>query len=115
MIQYAIDFNAAYPPHQRHSKTSRASAAASAPKFSSRMLSLLDLFNSKAWDGITDQEGQALTDLSGDSYRPLRVMLTKNGLIEDSGLTRKTEHGRFATVWRITAEGRVKAREMQHG
>lgn len=115
MMQAALNFSQDYPPHQRHSATSRASAAATAPKFSTRMLSLLELFSVRGWEGITDQEGQSLTMLSGDSYRPLRVTLTKNGLIEDSGLTRKTEHGRFAVVWRISADGRVKIREVKNG
>lgn len=115
MIQCALDFTAAYPPHQRNSATSRASAAAIAPKFSARMVSMLELFSNRGHMGLTDQEGQAITIMSGDSYRPLRVTLAKKGLIAESGLTRKTEHGRFASVWRITSEGQAKLREVANG
>lgn len=114
-MQCALDFTAAYPPHQRNSATSRASAAATAPKFSARMVSMLELFSDRGDLGLTDQEGQAITMMSGDSYRPLRVTLARNGLVSESGLTRKTEHGRFASVWRISNEGKAKLREVANG
>jgi hypothetical protein len=103
-MQIDIDFTAVdLPPHQRHSQTSRASAAAIAPKFSERMHQLLGRF---AIQGMTDLEGQQQTQISGDSYRPLRVKLTQLGYLEDSGNTKPTESGRKAVVWTITDAGR---------
>jgi hypothetical protein len=110
-MQIAIDFNAAYPPHQRHSATSRASALAAAPKFSERMLSLLAMIAMRRDVGVTDEEGQANMELDGNSYRPMRVTLYKHGYIEDSGVTRKTKSGRSAVVWRVTESGINKVEE----
>lgn len=103
-MQIDIDFNAAeLPPHQRHSETSRASAAAVAPKFSQRMHQLLTRF---AIQAMTDLEGQRQTQTPGDSYRPMRVRLTQLGYLEDSGNTALTDSGRKAVIWQITEAGR---------
>ena len=103
-MQIDIDFKATeLPPHQRHSRTSRESAAAVAPKFSERMHQLLGRF---AIQGMTDLEGQQQTKILGDSYRPMRVTLTKLGYLEDSGNTKPTESGRKAVIWTITDAGR---------
>lgn len=110
-MQIAIDFNAAYPPHQRHSATSRESAAAAAPKFSERMVSLLGMIAMRKDYGVTDEEGQATMSVDGNSYRPMRVTLYKHGYIEDSGMTRKTKAGRNAVAWRVTEAGINKLQE----
>jgi hypothetical protein len=103
-MQIDIDFKATeLPPHQRHSRTSRESAAAVAPKFSERMHQLLARF---AIQAMTDLEGQRQTGTPGDSYRPMRVTLTKLGYLEDSGKTGLTDSGRKAVIWQITDAGR---------
>jgi hypothetical protein len=51
--------------------------------------------------GCTDAEGQGLTGIGGDTYRPRRVWLQDNGYIRDTGKTRPTPSGRLATVWGV--------------
>lgn len=109
-MQIDIDFNAVYPPHQRHSDTSRASAAAAAPKFNARTLDLLGEFRNCP-QGMTDEFGQALLKIEGNSYRPMRVTLYKHGYVEDSGNRDRLKSGRFGAVWQITESGKQKLRE----
>jgi hypothetical protein len=93
------------PPHQRHSDTSVAAAKAVAPKFGKQTMSVLEVIT-KAKQGMTDLEGQEHMQMSGDSYRPCRVELTKKGYIEDSMERRLTKSKRKAVVWRVTDVGR---------
>jgi len=115
MNQIIIDFTKEYPLHQRHSKTSRASAAKSAPQFSDRLIEMLKFFDTYVERGLTDQEGQDILMMSGDSYRPIRVILAKHNLVADTGMTRKTQTGRSATVWRITGNGILAIRKASNG
>lgn len=92
------------PPHQRHSKTSSLSAIQAAPKFNER--SLLILKHLCLHGGMTDQQGQEVFGISGDSYRPMRVRLTQLGMVEDSGDTGTTPSGRKAVIWVATLEGK---------
>ena len=92
------------PPHQRHSKTSSLSAIQAAPRFNER--SLLILKHLCLHGGMTDQQGQEVFGISGDSYRPMRVRLTQLGMVEDSGDTGTTPSGRKAVIWVATLEGK---------
>jgi hypothetical protein len=92
------------PPHQRHSKTSSLSAIQTAPRFNERSLFLLK--HLALYGGFTDQQGQEILGISGDSYRPMRVRLTQMGMVEDSGETDTTPSGRKAVVWVATEEGK---------
>jgi hypothetical protein len=92
------------PPHQRHSKTSTLSALKAAPRFNER--SLLILKHLCLHGGMTDQQGQEVFGISGDSYRPMRVRLTQLGMVEDSGDTGTTPSGRKAVIWVATLEGK---------
>jgi len=91
------------PPHQRHSDTSRMAAASVAPIFSGVRLQVLRAISKHP---MTDEQGQGIVGMTGNSYRPCRVTLMDAGLIEDTGSRRKTISGRTAVVWGITAEGR---------
>ena len=51
-------------------------------------------------DGLTDQEIEERTGLSGNTVRPRRGELQKAGFVVDSGDQRMTKSCRFATVWR---------------
>lgn len=51
--------------------------------------------------GITDERVSEETGLSGNTVRPRRGSLVEKGLVEWSGLTRRTKAGRPAKVWRI--------------
>lgn len=109
-MQMAIDFNAVYPPHQRHSDTSRQSAKAAAPKFNARTLDLLAVFRSSP-HGLSDEQGQTNLGIEGNSYRPMRVTLYKHGFVEDSGERQTLKSGRKGAVWKITESGLRKLQQ----
>ena len=52
--------------------------------------------------GATDQEMQFALKMSGDTLRPTRGKLLKEGLIYDSGTTRKNENGNDCIVWVVS-------------
>lgn len=92
------------PPHQKHSRTSKAAAIANEYRFPIRTAELLMVFQSIG-DGMTDEEGQKRLKIEGNSYRPMRVSLTSLGLVQDTGLTRRVKSGRTAIVWEISPKG----------
>lgn len=59
--------------------------------------------------GMTDRELVEMLAIPGDSVRPIRVALTREGLIVDAGRQRETRSGRLATVW-ILADQQLPAR-----
>lgn len=89
-----------HPPYQPHSRTSLAAARSLKPSWlAGKRLQVWSALR-HATDGLTDEEGIALTSLSPSSYRPRRVELVEAGLVVDSGLTRPSLSGRQMTVWR---------------
>ena len=52
--------------------------------------------------GATDQEMQFALNMSGDTLRPARGKLLKDGLIYDSGKTRKNANGNDCIVWVVS-------------
>ncbi len=50
-------------------------------------------------DGLTDEEGERQTGLRVQSYTARRNGLARDGLVRDSGRTRRTTSGREAIVW----------------
>lgn len=55
----------------------------------------------KRCGGATDEEMERALGISGNTVRPTRVSLVRDGLVEDSGLTRPTISGNDAIVWRV--------------
>jgi hypothetical protein len=49
--------------------------------------------------GATDQELQTVLNMPGDTLRPTRLSLLKDGLIYDSGKTRQNHNGNECIVW----------------
>jgi hypothetical protein len=92
------------PPHQRHSDTSREAAQSIAPKFGRMTRAVLTLI-ARYQDGLTDEEGQSLVRMEGNSYRPCRVTLADKGFVVDTGVRRLTAHRKKAAVWAITPNG----------
>lgn len=91
-----LTFLAEPAPYVRTSETSRAAAESiSDCEFARKEIVRYCRLNY----GCTDQELQAAFGWSGDFERPRRVSLVKDGLLVDSGRTRKTTSGRNATVW----------------
>jgi hypothetical protein len=97
MNQLAMDFRPA--PYQRHSATSKAAAKALKPSKVEQdralILSALKIIS----EGMTDDLIQSVTCLPGDSERPRRISLLKDGLICDSGRKALTRSGKLAVVW----------------
>lgn len=104
--------NGMLPPHQSHSDTSRAAAAAIAPRFGTLTRDVLFQLSRFPY-GLTDEEGQQATGMQGNSYRPCRVTLMDSGFVVDSGNRRKTHQQREAVVWHVTPEGFSALKEIQ--
>jgi hypothetical protein len=92
------------PPHQHESDTSREAAQAIAPKFG-RMTSAVLTLIARYEDGLTDEEGQSLIGMEGNSYRPCRVTLADKGFVHDTNIRRMTKSRKKAAVWGVTQAG----------
>ena len=60
---------------------------------------------SRGLDGATDQEVESVTRIDGNSIRPSRGSLVKQGLVFDSGRTRPNAKGNNCIVWMAVDEG----------
>ena len=69
------------------------------PSYTQACRRILRILNQADEKGFTDEEGQDLLHMSGNSYRPARVALVKLGYAGKSGKTRKTRSGRGANIW----------------
>lgn len=95
MNQLNIDF----APYQRHSATSKAAAESLKPSKVDQDRAKLLLSLRLHPPGLTDDALQSSTGLPGDSERPRRISLLKDGLIRDSGRKERTRSGKLAVVW----------------
>ncbi len=86
-------------PAQRHSATSRAAARLIESKRDTLLKRVYVTLRALLPDGATDEEAQDGLGMTGNTYRPRRIELGHNGLVVDSGRTRKTRAGREAVVW----------------
>lgn len=91
-----IDRNAVI--HGKH-KNSQAAADAFFLKSGSWRRNVYTFIASKGAYGATDQEIQEHFNKSGDTIRPTRKTLEKDGLIVDSCRTRKNAAGNDCTIW----------------
>ena len=85
--------------------TSRIAAERVYPKSGSIRLSVYEYLIRQGLRGATDQEVQSALNMSGDSVRPSRITLLRDGLIIDSGETRLNANGNPCTVWRAAETG----------
>lgn len=69
------------------------------PKMGSNRARVYQVILDKQEHGATDQELQAILKMSGDTLRPTRLSLLKDGLIYDSGKTRQNPNGNECIVW----------------
>lgn len=86
-------------PAVRTSPTSVAAARRIAPRRGAILGRVLEAIRAAGWRGLTDHEGQAETGILGDTWRPARVSLARQGVIAPAG-TRETPSGRPANIWR---------------
>ena len=91
-----IDRNAVI--HGKH-KNSQAAADAFFLKSGSWRKLIYTFVASRKAEGATDQEIQAYLNKSGDTIRPTRKTLEKDGLLVDSNRTRKNAAGNDCVVW----------------
>jgi hypothetical protein len=86
-------------------ETSRIAAERIYPKSGSIRLSVYEYLIRQGLRGATDQEMQSNLNLSGDTIRPTRMTLLKDGFIIDSGETRNNANGNPCVVWRAIDTG----------
>ena len=73
-----------------------------APRMSSYKARVYQFMVDRMEQGATDQEMQIALKMSGDTLRPARGKLLKDGFIYDSGKTRKNENGNDCIVWVVS-------------
>lgn len=86
-------------PFQRHSPTSQAAATSMKSHAASQRETVYRAIRTDP-DGLTDEQIERATGLLGNTVRPRRVELAREGRICAKG-TRKTSSGRSAVVWVI--------------
>lgn len=89
-------------PYQPHSATSREAAEAARDRAVTQRQRVLSHLQAMGAVGATDEEMQAELGMEGSTQRPRRGECVKAGTVRDSGLTRRTQSGRRATVWEAT-------------
>mgnify|MGYP003125524275 CR=1 FL=1 len=93
-------------PHQKHSETSVKSAQrVDFPRNQRLVLDAMIIFPG----GLTDEQGCWKTGMTGDSYRPARIALSKLGLIQETGDKRPTKAKRMAAVHTLSMLGKLEA------
>jgi hypothetical protein len=73
-----------------------------APKYGSNRAKVYQYIVDRQERGATDQELQAALNMPGDTLRPTRLSLLKDGLIYDSGKTRQNVNGNDCIVWLVS-------------
>ena len=73
-----------------------------APRMSSQKARVYQFIVDRMEHGATDQEMQVALKMSGDTLRPTRGKLLKDGLIYDSGKTRKNANDNDCIVWVVS-------------
>ena len=108
------------PSHHNAPETSGQAAVANFPRSGTQRHRVL--FHIWYWTGeqhtphgLTDDEIANRTGLLGNSVRPRRGELQRDGLVKDSGYRRSSNMGHPAVVWCLTDEGLRAARELTNG
>lgn len=86
-------------------RTSIAAAQKVLPKTGSLRRKVYEYILNQGLRGATDQEMELSLHIDGNTIRPTRISLVKDGFIIDTGTTRKNQHGNDCIVWRSAEEG----------
>lgn len=86
-------------------RTSIAAAQKILPKTGSLRRKVYEYILNQGLRGATDQEMELTLNIDGNTIRPTRISLLKDGFILDTGTTRKNQHGNDCIVWRSAEEG----------
>ena len=92
-----------YQPHSATSKAAADSAGVRAPSQRERVLRAIQMVGRL---GATDEEIQIALNINPSTQRPRRIELMDDGLVRDSGTTRRTRSGRRAVVWVAVGSGK---------
>ena len=86
-------------------QTSLEAKAKIEPQIGTLRRKVYELFINRGMYGATDQEVERYLHLDGNTVRPIRGSLVKDGFIIDTGTTRQNEKGNACIVWRSSEEG----------
>jgi len=86
-------------------QTSLEAMAKIEPQIGTLRRKVYELFINRGMYGATDQEVERYLHLDGNTVRPIRGSLVKDGFIIDTGTTRQNEKGNACSVWRSSEEG----------
>jgi hypothetical protein len=82
-------------------RTSRQAAEQVLPRTGTLRRQVYEYFVRRGLNGATDEEAQANLNIDGNTMRPTRGSLVKDGYLIDTGVTRKNAKGHDCIVWRI--------------
>jgi len=86
-------------------RTSRAAAEKVLPKTGSLKRRVYEYILYQGLRGATDQEIEKTLQIDGNTVRPTRISLVRDGYLIDTGTTRKNQHNNECIVWRAVEEG----------
>ena len=86
-------------------RTSIQAALKALPRSGSLRRKVYEYILRQGFQGATDQEIEKALHIDGNTVRPTRLTLLKDGFIIDTGLTRKNSHGNDCIVYRSAEEG----------
>jgi transcription initiation factor IIE alpha subunit len=86
-------------------RTSIAAAQKVYPRTGSLRMKVYEFILNQGLHGATDQEIEKTLSIDGNTVRPTRISLVKDGYIMDTGTTRKNKHNNDCIVWRAVEEG----------
>jgi transcription initiation factor IIE alpha subunit len=86
-------------------RTSIAAAQKVYPRTGSLRMKVYEFILNQGMRGATDQEIEKTLSIDGNTVRPTRISLVKDGYIMDTGTTRKNKHDNDCIVWRAVEEG----------
>ncbi len=86
-------------------RTSIAAAANVLPRTGSLRRKVYEHILAQGLRGATDQEIENTLKIDGNTIRPTRLNLWKDGYIIDTGTTRKNNNNNECIVWRAVEEG----------
>jgi transcription initiation factor IIE alpha subunit len=86
-------------------RTSIAAAQKVLPRTGSLRRKVYEYILNQGLRGATDQEIEKALHIEGNTVRPTRISLVKDGFIMDTGSTRKNQHDNDCIVWRSVEEG----------
>ena len=86
-------------------RTSIAAAEKVFPKTGSLRMKIYEFILNQGLYGATDQEIEKTLQIDGNTVRPARISLVKDGYIMDTKTTRKNKHDNDCIVWRAVEEG----------